>query len=193
MIKKSKYFCTKCLDRNWLIECGCGICGKIMSRGVGKGYTRRFLINHRPRGKTHWNYKNGITNNFMGYLVCSGQYGHPNANEIGAIYEHRLIMSKFLGRPLTKDEDVHHINGNKKDNRIENLQLLTKSKHTQIGNPIIDTSNRLCRQCGGKTHKKKNGREQWYGNKIDGWLCNYCYSKNRNSLKLKFDKGNNDE
>jgi len=53
---------------------------------------------------------------------------HPNANKEGKILEHRLVMSQHLGRPLYKDENVHHINGDRHDNRLENLELWSSAQ-----------------------------------------------------------------
>jgi hypothetical protein len=49
--------------------------------------------------------------------------------------EHRLIMETHLGRNLTSEEHIHHINEDASDNRIENLQIVSKSEHGKIHNP----------------------------------------------------------
>lgn len=48
------------------------------------------------------------------------------------VEEHRIVMEKYIGRKLTPNDIVHHINGDKTDNRIENLMLTTRSEHAKM-------------------------------------------------------------
>jgi hypothetical protein len=61
---------------------------------------------------------------------------HPNCGKQGYVAEHRIIMEAHIDRLLKKGEVVHHINGVKTDNRIQNLKLYNSpGQHTRDGHP----------------------------------------------------------
>lgn len=79
------------------------------------------------KGKQSSNWKGGRVIDKKGY-VHIWKPGHPNAvMGYGKQYvlEHRLVMSEHLGRALFRHENVHHKNGKRDDNRLENLELWT--------------------------------------------------------------------
>ena len=88
-------------------DCGCARCA-----------------NQDGKNNPMWN--GGISHNKQGYKLIKVYDGHPYysmADSKGYILEHRLVIAEAMGRSLVKGETVHHVNGIKDDNRIDNLEL----------------------------------------------------------------------
>lgn len=115
----------------------------LRSRGVHSRNGASTRISH------NWNGGIAITGN--GYLLEMADRNGPFGSMVtrsGYVMQHRLVMARSLGRPLLATESVHHINGDRTDNRIENLQL-RQGKH---GKGTV----MCCADCGSEriTHKE---------------------------------------
>lgn len=130
--------------QSWIIRqqgrhrchCGCGEPIKILKEHHSRGIPR-FINGHSARvnnqqsgksGKLNPNYKGGRHIDSQDYVAVLVQGNSGSSYR----YEHRLVMERHLERLLRSDEQVHHINGNKQDNRLENLQMLTVAEHAAL-------------------------------------------------------------
>lgn len=104
----------------------CEVCGKETKRTSRTQYCSLKCMYEARRKSGHWNWKGGFKKHSEGYVYEYVGIDH-------SILQHRAVMEKHLGRKLTLTEVVHHINGKKDDNRIENLLLLpNQSTHYMI-------------------------------------------------------------
>lgn len=71
---------------------------------------------------------------WQGYIRLFGKCDCPYAKTRGRVFEHVYVWWKNYGdsKPILKGELIHHINGNKKDNRIENLDKMTLAEHNKL-------------------------------------------------------------
>lgn len=105
-------------------------CSKVIMYKVHGGVCNSHYLRIKKYGDPHFSKlpnrgQGGV--NSEGYRVIY-RVGHPFSNKNGHILEHRFVMAESLGRALFADETVHHINGDKLDNRLENLELWS-SRH----------------------------------------------------------------
>ena len=104
-----------------LCACGCG--GEIVHKHNHKWKPAKFINGHNRKGV----YRKD------GYTINLGYKRYTQGDNCWK-YEHVVIMENYLGRSIDRGEVVHHINGNKTDNRLCNLQLMTISDHMKYHN-----------------------------------------------------------
>lgn len=128
----------KAADRKCSVE-GCE--RKHWGRGFCRAHHARWekgqslsepIRNHDKTGPNNPKWKGGIITDGRGrFLIYSPN--HPNPSMFGThVYRYRLVVEKYIGRFLKKEEIVHHKNGNYSDDRIKNLQVMTQSEHARL-------------------------------------------------------------
>jgi hypothetical protein len=181
-----------------LKECECG-CGEMFEPIDSKGRKRRFLpghnsrVNHPMQGERAKNNKGGVITKY-GYkliYVPKDERDRHTYRKDGYAFEHRYVMERYLGRKLKQYEIVHHKNGNKLDNRIENLKLMTISSHAKYESnqrPVNWNAIEAMKQANIKPEKDICLVDGCQGEVRARGLCNAHYHKYRRGL-LQFVNG----
>jgi len=105
----------------------CKYCGKSFPMFHSEQYCSRECAYKAMSERPSYNWKGGKQVNTHGYISLY-RPDHLAADKAGYVLEHRVVMEEMLGRSLAKGEQVHHKNGDRADNRPENLELWVSEK-----------------------------------------------------------------
>ena len=115
----------------WLCRCECGNEQPVIGGALRSGHSKSCGCYNRQVASERWKNRIGPLNPVWkgGRHTNSQGYIHIWCDDDVYRLEHRMVVEKKLGRPLFDDEDVHHKNGIRNDNRYKNLELRVKAKH----------------------------------------------------------------
>lgn len=125
-IGSGKYCSVKCYCQN--------------RKGKKASKEHRLKISKANQGSKHWNWQGGKRKDTKGYILL---YNPKHPFQVhNAVPEHRLIVEKHLGRYLSPEEVVHHINEIRNDNRLENFMVFRNDAihHKYHNGKYIDPS-----------------------------------------------------
>ena len=77
-------------------------------------------------------YHKGYITTWNGYIKVKAPKDHPYKDRKGYIMEHRLVIERQIGKYLEPEQEVHHLDGDKTNNKIENLLVVSKTEHRRI-------------------------------------------------------------
>jgi hypothetical protein len=169
-------------------KCRCG-CGKDVPirtkrRTLGKYISGHHRIDYSKRKspirEKHWKWNGGkmMAGTKRKYVAIRRKH-HPFRDPLGYVFEHRYRMELMLGRYLTEEEVVHHIDGDKKNNEESNLMLFANNTEHMKYERDEKMKGRICKKCGSNKTRVRStrGRKylEWWGNKINGFICYRCH------------------
>lgn len=131
--------CPDCGSARWLLSCNThrkGFSGRCHGCSSKKNAVLAQRPEHKVNGEQHHFFKRGFWTNASGYLEVSLP-GTDIRRKFtvrgrGKILFHRLVMSESLGRMLKSWEHVHHKDGDKQNNNLENLEIVSNTAHATI-------------------------------------------------------------
>jgi hypothetical protein len=128
----SPYFTSRRADSNARRYAGkrgarpCRQCGVSVERAISQFHKQTFCSRDCRRSYALAN--PARQRNSGGYVLVYVGTDYPGAAKSGHVLEHRKVMQEYLGRALLPEENVHHLNGDRADNRLANLELWTRSQ-----------------------------------------------------------------